>query len=248
MLEENEVLPEKNSDLIKEYKELKCQMRKNSFLVNLRKNAITLSPEEREFLMDEIKPHCNMTLPETELLYQYDPLNQTSFHQYIDGKQDIIVIGRLKENGVKVGFYSKSGAVNKGKKADATGIMFSLFPESMKEEGKSQLKSWGFRKPTRRNPNIIPGRSFIYDDYKLISGNSDFRIDNNSKKLYSNFGTIVSEVNSEQGVTLKDFFGVLDKEVELESWEVHRLINKNGKIPTVNFMSRDAYDRSKSNW
>ena len=116
------------------------------------------------------------------LLYKYNPYFQSNFHNYIDNKQNLLLIVRLANDVVIGGFSAQplcKGFMGKN------GFLFSL---------------------TNNKKYILKGNSncLIYDDYHLIFGNSQIRIRNSSNCFYSNFG--ISTSNFDHGYdTISDF-------------------------------------------
>ena len=158
----------------------------NDLFSNQHPEAIYLDLDEKEFLEKEIRNYSK-DFTRTELLYQYDPLNKTSFHKYIDNIEDIVVLCRLN-TGKVVGFYSKSGFI-KDREANDQGIMFSI-------KGGKPPKAWKFKQNKR---------SVVYDDNFLIGGNSDFRISHQGNMFFSNFRINSSFVDTKEKV--QNFIG-----------------------------------------
>ena len=65
------------------------------------------------------------------MIFKYDSLNSTSFHKYIDGKWNILLLIRL-QNGFVVGGYCYT-PIEKGRvDRHGKGFLFSLTPQMEK--------------------------------------------------------------------------------------------------------------------
>lgn len=88
----------------------------------------------------------------SKLIYKFDPLNKTNFHQYIDQIPNILVIIKL-QNGFLTAAYSE-GAFVPRVQSDKDGLIFSV----------TNRKVYTLREHNRR--------AISYDEYFLIFGNS----------------------------------------------------------------------------
>lgn len=65
----------------------------------------------RKFLVELLADYSRKRIAGTRLIYQLDPLNTVNFHKYIDGKEQIVVLIKLR-NGNVLGAWSQ-GAFSK---------------------------------------------------------------------------------------------------------------------------------------
>ena len=170
--------------------------------------SIELELFEKKFLIDEIGKYNEKNVCKTKRLYQYDPLNKTSFHKYIDGKPNIVLLIKLK-NDMVLGGYSESPFLlktsNNNKVVNSNGFIFSV----------SNTESFP----------IIKGKQAItYDNCFIIFGNNELRIkQEENNKFFSNFG-IASAFADPKGQTVNVLIGKgKERYADISSWEVHQI-------------------------
>ena len=110
----------------------------------------------------------------TSLLYRCDPENKKSFHHYIDGHSNIVLLIKLQNSRVIAGY--SIGALSKEASTEG-GLILSI------DEEKAFSLS--------RNK-----RSLTYDEFFLIYGNSELRIRQGEMMFFSNFGIGAGFYNS----------------------------------------------------
>ena len=54
--------------------------------------------EKVNFLLKELKTHANNTVTDAKLLYRYDPRNTLNYHNFIDQKENLLVVIKLISN------------------------------------------------------------------------------------------------------------------------------------------------------
>lgn len=110
----------------------------------------------------------------TKLLYRCDLENKKSFHHYIDGHNNVVLLVKLQNGRVIVGY--SMGALSK----DATtegGLIISI----------DELKAF---------PLVKGKRSLTYDEFFFIYGNSEMRIKQGEMMFFTNFGIGTAHYNS----------------------------------------------------
>ena len=65
-----------------------------------------------------------MRIVKTEMIYAFDSQNKVNFHKYVDGKEQIVLIIKLK-NGSSLAAYSESGFIPKTP-SSKDGLIISL--------------------------------------------------------------------------------------------------------------------------
>ena len=154
-------------------------------------------------LIAEVEKVKQQRITRTELLYRGDPLNPTSFHKYIDGVEDIVLVVRT-EKGFVFASYSEA-AVGPGRVADRGGVLLSL-------SNRLVFPLWAGK------------RSVTFDSFFLIFGNSEVRLKHGEWKVFCNFGIANGFFNA-QGATVNELLGEgKEREVKISAYEVHRVL------------------------
>ena len=63
-------------------------------------------PESKKYLKEVLENKYKSKLFKTQLVYKYDPLNKTNFHEYIDNKEGIFVLAKVGNEHIVGGFYN----------------------------------------------------------------------------------------------------------------------------------------------
>lgn len=68
------------------------------------RDALHEKLEDKRYLCDQIEEFTNFRIKSTKLLYYFDSLNRTNFHEYIDNIPYICVVIRTTKNHLLAGF------------------------------------------------------------------------------------------------------------------------------------------------
>jgi hypothetical protein len=120
--------------------------------------------EQRYFLVDLLQSHERNAIHQTKLLYRWDPLNNTNFHRYIDGFQNILLLVRTT-NDCLIGAYSES-AFKPKTISNLRGLLISFAGHLCFKNVK---------------------KAIIYDENDIIFGNEELKIKHGENKVHSNF-------------------------------------------------------------
>jgi hypothetical protein len=166
-----------------------------------------LKMEKREFLVDALREFLYCHSFDTQLLYRFDPLNPTNFHNYIDNLDNLLIVLELANGTVLAGFS-----------------VFPIDPQRTERPGKGLLMSITDEKVYRvREDPKLPVMPF--DSYYYILGNAEIRLKSQEKKIFSNFG--IANSTFDNGKDLRaDFLKVRESannELEINSYEFYQL-------------------------
>lgn len=140
----------------------------------------------------------------TKLIYRYDLFNKNNIHEYIDQREQLVVIVRLV-NGFTFGAWTE-GSFRSKEVSKRDGLIFSVTNRKVFELLKSNCKA------------------ITYDDYFVIFGSSELRLKTQDTKVFSNFGINNAYYHS-HGKNVDVLLGSgKDREVELQSYEFYQLV------------------------
>lgn len=149
-----------------------------------------------DFLLKEIKTFTNNNVLESKLLYKYDTRNTLNFHNFVDHKENMLIVIRLINNITVGGFscypLSKLDKEQAKKQGVGRGFLFNLTFD----------KSFQMRKDAK---NLV----MTYDEFFFLFGNSELRLRSQEKKFFSNFGVANSTFDN-AGFPRSEFLGVHD--------------------------------------
>lgn len=163
--------------------------------------------EHKEYLFEVLEGFAKRKIKKTKLLYVYDLFNISSFHNYFDHKQCILLVVQSQQNVFLAGYYH--GEFVPKQAATEDGLLMSL----------SKRKTYNLVKPKEK--------AIVYDDYYIIFGNAELRIKSSDNIIFSNFGINNSFYHS-QGDTVQNFLGEQHgRETPLKSYEIYQIIYEN---------------------
>ena len=125
-----------------------------------------------------------------------DPDNKNNFHNYFDGKENLLLLLKTL-TGAVVGGYTRFPYNKKETQKPGEGFIFSLTSEKV------------FLRKKEPKTAVAP-----YDDQFLLFGNAELRIKTNINKIFSNLAIGTSTFEAE-GFSRSEFLG-LEKENEVE--------------------------------
>ena len=138
------------------------------------------------------------------MLYKYDPINTINFHQYFDGKENIVLVVKTSNGQFIAGFSEDS--FKEGKHPQKDGLIISM----------TNKTTFTLREVNKN--------ATIYDKLFIIFGNSEIRIRVLEAKVFSNFN-IVNSFYNPKGHKVHSILGEgLAREVKTESYEIHQLV------------------------
>ena len=108
-----------------------------------------------------------------------------------------------------------------------TGIIIGVFSQHpLQQELNQEIKKsflFNLNEPRFYSLNEQEkSRPFMYDNFFLVVGNSEIRVEHNKRLLYSNFGARMSFFET-GGDKIEDFLGQKKNEIEFEVMEVHQI-------------------------
>jgi hypothetical protein len=124
-------------------------------------------------------------------VFEYDERNTTSFHKYIEEKDNLVCVIKTVHNVYLATYYS--GKYTKTETMLHHALLIAL----------STDKVFGLHTPTTNPTTSRAFRGMIYDEFFMIWGNAEVRIRANDKILFSNFGISASFFNP-RGLKVND--------------------------------------------
>jgi hypothetical protein len=139
----------------------------------------------------------------TRLLFRFDVKSKANIHLYIDGRSDLMFLGRTT-NGFLIAAYSEV-ALAQRMAVGGCGFLASLTNR-------------------RVYPLAASKKALTYDPIFLIFGNSEVRVSADRREVYSNFG-VTSGVYSARGDKVDCFLGEGQaRETPLQYYELHQIV------------------------
>ena len=163
--------------------------------------------EEKAYLIKAIEETTGRKIHKTEELFTFPKMKSINFHECIDHKPYFVLLVRLANDNIIVGYSEDELA--KGEKAVKTNKGFI-----------GSLTNKTFFTLKKNNPKA---KVILYKEFFIEFGNSELKIKCEENKVSSNLGSANKYFNTGTNSNPKILFGNSEREAELKFYEVHQV-------------------------